>query len=62
MDQFMKEIVNKKGEGVILRQPESLYEHGRSNAMKRYKEYQDTEVRIVKNMFPHGLECQQYVS
>ena len=27
--------------------------------MKRYKEFQDTEVRVIKNMFPHGLECQQ---
>ena len=59
LKRYLKEIVNKNGEGVMLREPESLYEAGRSNSMKKYKEFLDTEVRVVKNQFPHGLECQQ---
>ena len=59
LDNYLAEIVAKKGEGVMLREPGSLYEHGRSNLMRRYKEYLDTEVRVIKNMYPHGLECQQ---
>ena len=59
LEKYYKEITSQKGEGVMLREPESLYEYGRSNAMKRYKEYQDTEVKVIKNMYPHGLECQQ---
>ena len=59
LNKYMKEITDKKGEGVMLREPNSMYESGRSNAMKRYKEYLDTEVKIIKNMYPHGLECQQ---
>ena len=43
----------------MLRKPSSLYEQGRSNSMKKYKEYLDTEVRVVKNMYPHGMECVQ---
>ena len=61
LNKFLAEIVEKKGEGVMLREPGSLYEHGRSISMKKYKEYIDTEVRVVKNMYPNGLECQQYV-
>ena len=59
LNKFLKDIVEMKGEGVMLRAPHSLYEYGRSNLLKRYKEYLDTEVRVVKNMLPHGLECQQ---
>ena len=51
--------MGKKGEGVVLREPLSKYSYGRSNSMKKYKQFQDTEVRVIKNMYPHGLECQQ---
>ena len=61
LNKFFAEIIEKKGEGVMLREPESLYETGRSNSMKRYKEYLDTEVKVLKNMYPHGFECEQYV-
>ena len=59
LKEFMKEIIDMKGEGVMLREPQSLYEAGRSKSMRRYKEFKDTEVLVVKNMYPHGLECQQ---
>ena len=59
LNKFMNEILEKKGEGLVLREPESLYEYGRSKSMRKYKEYQDTEVKVIKNMYPHGLECQQ---
>ena len=57
--EFFSSVINKQGEGVMLRAPGSPYETGRSTSMRRYKEFQDTEVKIIKNMFPHGLECQQ---
>ena len=59
LNKYLSEIVEKKGEGVILREPGSLYEHGRSNKMKKYKEYIDTEVRVIKNKYPLGIECRQ---
>ena len=59
LTQFMKEIVLSKGEGVMLRKAQSMYEQGRSNSMRRYKEYQDTEVKVLNVMYPHGFECQQ---
>ena len=32
-----KQIIEKGGEGVMLRKPESLYENGRSGAILKYK-------------------------
>ena len=59
LNKFLSEIVEKKGEGVMLREPGSLYENGRSNKMRKYKEFLDTEVRVIKNKYPHGMECEQ---
>ena len=59
LHQYFNEILKNKGEGVMLREPGSTYQAGRSKSMKRYKEFQDTEVRVIKNMSPHGLDCQQ---
>ena len=59
LNNFLAEIVEKKGEGVMLREPGSLYESGRSNKMKKYKEFVDTEVKVIKNKYPYGLECEQ---
>ena len=57
--EFFNEIIKNNGEGVMLRKPLSLYDKGRSNSLRRYKEYPDTEVIVTKNMYPHGLECKQ---
>lgn len=61
LQQYFKSIIQKGGEGIVLRQPNSMYTPGRSLSMRKYKEYQDTEVLIIKNMFPHGFICKQYV-
>ena len=47
LDSLFKEIVKKKGEGVMLRQPESLYEKKRSSTLLKYKVAFDTECKIV---------------
>ena len=59
LKEFFGKILSEKGEGVMLREPNSKYESGRSNAMKKYKELEDTEVKVIKNMFPQGFQCQQ---
>ena len=59
LNEFMKNIVLQKGEGVMLRQPGSFYETGRSLSMRKYKEYLDTEVKVEKIMLPQGFECVQ---
>jgi hypothetical protein len=44
----------------MLREPQSLYKEGRSESLKKYKEYFDTEVKVLQNNYPHGFSCQQY--
>ena len=59
--EYMKDIVSKGGEGVMLREANSLYEGKRSTTLRRHKEFLDTEVKVIKNNYPHGFECLQYV-
>ena len=57
--EFFETVISKNGEGVMLRASFSNYEPGRSTSMKRYKEYKDTEVKVIKCMLPHGFQCEQ---
>ena len=59
LEKYLSQIVKNKGEGVMLRAPGSTYEHGRSPNMRKYKEYVDTEVRVITNKYPFGMECEQ---
>ena len=59
LKRFSAEIIAKGGEGVVLREPGSLYNAGRSASLRKYKPFYDTEVQVVKNNYPHGLTCQQ---
>ena len=59
LQQFNKSIIEKGGEGVILREPGSLYESGRSSGLRKYKPYLDTEVKVVKSQYPYGFACEQ---
>ena len=61
MNQYFTSVIHNKGEGLMLREPNSLYEFGRSNSMKRYKEYIDTECLVKNSFYPHGFQCVQYV-
>ena len=59
LKEFFAEIVKKNGEGVVLREPGSLYIPGRSQSLRKYKEFFDTEVTVTKNRYPHGFDCVQ---
>ena len=59
LQQYSNEIIAKGGEGVILREPGSMYKAGRSSSLRRYKPYLDSEVRVVRNQYPHGFLCEQ---
>ena len=59
LKEYFSSIVAKGGEGVMLRDPQSLYKPGRSENMRKYKPFQDTEVKVVENNYPHGFNCEQ---
>jgi DNA ligase-1 len=56
---YFKQIAAKGGEGVMLREPQSLYIGGRSPNLRKYKEFFDAEVKVLENNYPHGLYCEQ---
>ena len=56
---YFSEIIAKGGEGVMLREPQSLYQAGRSSSLRKYKPFLDAEVKVIENNYPHGFNCQQ---
>jgi ATP-dependent DNA ligase len=61
LQEYFNSIVAKGGEGVMLREPRSLYKAGRSPSLRKFKPYFDTEVKVVENKYPHGFNCLQYL-
>lgn len=59
LKQYCDSIIAKGGEGVMLRDPQSLYKSGRSESMRKFKPFYDTEVKVVENNYPHGFNCVQ---
>jgi DNA ligase-1 len=59
LKEFFTSIVAKGGEGVMLREPQSMYKSGRSESLKKYKPFFDSEVQVLENNYPHGFNCKQ---
>jgi DNA ligase-1 len=59
LQQYLDSIIAKGGEGVMLREPQSLYKAGRSTNLRKYKHFFDTEVKVVESNYPVGFMCQQ---
>jgi ATP-dependent DNA ligase len=59
LKQYFDTIIAEGGEGVMLREPHSLYTGGRSPSLRKYKPFFDTEVKVLENAYPHGFNCQQ---
>lgn len=47
LDKWLDYIVDKGGEGVILRDPDAMYEHKRCNGLLKYKKTQTMDLRIT---------------
>lgn len=47
LDKWLDYIVDKGGEGIILRRPDGVYEHKRSNNLLKYKKTQTMDLRII---------------
>lgn len=47
LDKKMDEITNDKGEGCIIRDPNSLYENKRSEKMLKVKKFLDAEATVI---------------
>jgi len=45
--EFLKEVVGNKGEGVVVRNPDTLYQTGRLSSALKVKKYFDTECTVL---------------
>ena len=59
LKEYLDSVIAKGGEGVMLRDPNALYKAGRSESMRKYKPFYDTEVKVIENNYPHGFNCVQ---
>jgi len=47
LEVLMDEITGGKGEGVMIKDPNSLYERKRSNKLLKVKRFEDTEATVI---------------
>ncbi|WP_419770225.1 MAG: DNA ligase [Candidatus Marinarcus sp.] len=47
LNEFLNEILELKGEGVMLKNPDQAYVSGRSDFLLKVKKYQDMEARVI---------------
>ncbi len=65
LQKFLKEIEAKGGEGVVVRDPNSLYISKRTSKALKVKSFYDTECKVIRHIKGHGkfkgmlgsLEC-----
>ena len=59
LKEFSEKVLSKGGEGVMLRESQSLYKPGRSKSLRKFKPFMDTEVKVLKSQYPLGFICEQ---
>lgn len=47
LNEGLKHIIKKGGEGLMIRQPQSKYENGRSHTLLKIKKFYDAEVKLT---------------
>ncbi len=66
LNDFLNEIISKKGEGIVVRNPKTLYQTGRLSSALKIKKYQDEECTVLEILSGKGkysnkmgaLKCQ----
>ncbi len=48
LSDFLEEVTKNKGEGVVVRNPETLYQTGRLSSALKVKKYFDTECKVLE--------------
>ncbi|MEO1851907.1 MAG: DNA ligase [Methyloprofundus sp.] len=48
LQDFLQQVIKGEGEGIVVRNPDTLYETGRLSSALKVKKYFDTECRVLK--------------
>jgi len=62
LEKFFQDVVDKGGEGVILRDPSAPPQPGRSPGYLKHKKFRDGEARVVRALGNLNWECELCVS
>ncbi|SMN17103.1 DNA ligase (ATP) [uncultured Candidatus Thioglobus sp.] len=54
LSNFLEEVVSDKGEGVVVRNPDTAYQTGRLSSALKVKKYFDTECTVLKILLGKG--------
>ena len=58
LEKFLQDIIDRGGEGIILRDPNSPYHPGNSEGYLKHKKFRDAEAKIVGTVAPGLWECE----
>ena len=51
---IFQDVLSYGGEGLMLRQPKSVYERKRSSSLLKVKEFLDAEARVLEHQYGKG--------
>lgn len=54
MDKELERVVDKKGEGLMIKDPNSSYEGKRSKALLKVKKFDDAEAEVIGHLKGEG--------
>ena len=58
LEEFFQDIIDKGGEGIILRDPAAPFQRGRAPGYLKHKKFRDAEAKIVGSAGHHQWECE----
>ena len=57
MDEELKKVLSKHGEGLMIKDSKSMYEGTRSDKLLKVKVFQDSEAKVLKHETGTGRCC-----
>lgn len=61
LEEFLNEIIANQGEGVMLKNPNTLYKEGLSNSLLKVKKFYDTEGIVIGHNYRHNKQLKSLV-
>jgi len=57
LDEELEKVLAKKGEGLMIKDPDSMYERFRSDKLLKIKVFDDSEAKVLGHLKGSGKNC-----